>query len=67
TFRWLKLMPITAAILSLGFIFFVMLVWPFVDAWIRRRRPASELSVLVGILAVLAIIGLTTWEALVDH
>ncbi|MCA8971766.1 MAG: cytochrome bc complex cytochrome b subunit [Planctomycetes bacterium] len=67
TFRWLKLMPITAAILSLGFIFFVMLIWPFIDGWFRKRRPASELSVWIGILAVLAIIGLTVWEALVQH
>jgi quinol-cytochrome oxidoreductase complex cytochrome b subunit len=67
TFRWLKLMPATAAILSTGFIVFTMFAWPFVDAWIRRRRPGSEASVAFGVLAALAIIGLTVWEAVVAH
>jgi ubiquinol-cytochrome c reductase cytochrome b subunit/cytochrome b6 len=67
TFRWLKLMPETAAVLTMGFFVFMMVVWPFVDARLRRRRPGSELSVWVGILAVLAITGLTVWEAVVAH
>lgn len=67
TFRWLKLMPATAAILSMGFIVFLMIAWPFVDGWVRRRRPGSEFSVWVGALAALAIIGLTVWEAVVAH
>lgn len=66
-FRWLKLFPATVAVLSMGFIVFVFLFWPFVDGWIRRRRPDSELSVWIGILAVLSILGLTVWEALVAH
>ncbi|MFN7963825.1 MAG: cytochrome bc complex cytochrome b subunit, partial [Thermoanaerobaculia bacterium] len=36
-FRWLKLFSRTLAVLSTGFIVFVMLGWPFIDAWIRRR------------------------------
>jgi quinol-cytochrome oxidoreductase complex cytochrome b subunit len=67
TFRWLKLMPEMAAILTMGFLVFMMVVWPFVDARIRRRRPDSEVSVWVGVLAVLAITGLTVWEAVVAH
>jgi quinol-cytochrome oxidoreductase complex cytochrome b subunit len=67
SFRWLKLMPATAAILSTGFIVFVMFAWPFIDGWIRRRRPGSEASVWVGTLAVLVIIGFTVWEAVVAH
>jgi quinol-cytochrome oxidoreductase complex cytochrome b subunit len=66
-FRWLKLFPGAFAILSSGFIVFVMFLWPFVDAFVRRRRPASEFSVWLGILAVLTIIGLTVWEAVVAH
>jgi quinol-cytochrome oxidoreductase complex cytochrome b subunit len=66
-FRWLKLFSATAAILSTGFIVFVMFCWPFIDGWIRRRRPASEASVWIGIAAVLGIIGLTVWEAAVPH
>ncbi len=66
-FRWLKLFSGTVAVLSMGFITFVMFGWPFIDAWIRKRRPASEASVWVGVLAVVAIIGLTVWEAVVPH
>ncbi len=67
TFRWLKLMSITMAVLSMGFIVFIMFVWPFIDAWIRRRRPNSEISVWIGILGAIAIIALTVWEAAVKH
>jgi quinol-cytochrome oxidoreductase complex cytochrome b subunit len=66
-FRWLKLFSGTAAVLSTGFILFVMFLWPLIDGWIRRRTRASELSVWIGIVAVLAIIGLTVWEAAVAH
>lgn len=66
-FRWLKLFSGTAAVLSMGFITFLMFAWPFIDAAIRKRRPASEASVWVGVFAVLAIIGLTVWEAVVPH
>jgi quinol-cytochrome oxidoreductase complex cytochrome b subunit len=67
TFRWLKLFSGTFAVLSMGLIVFVMFVWPFVDALLRRTTKASETSVWIGIGGVLAIIGLTVWEALVEH
>jgi len=67
TFRWLKLFTGTAAVLSMGFIVFVMFVWPFIDGLIRRKWPKSEFSVYAGICAVLAIVGLTVWEAVVAH
>jgi len=67
TFRWLKLFSVTIAVLSMGLITFVFFIWPFVDAWIRRRWPASEFSVWVGIVGALSIIGLTVWEGLVEH
>jgi len=66
-FRWLKLFPATVAILSTGFIVFIMFAWPFIDGWFRRRRPGSELSVWVGIAGALTLIGLTVWEAVVAH
>lgn len=66
-FRWLKLFSRTTALLSAGLILFLMFCWPFVDAWIRRRRVGSEASVWIGIVAVSTIIGLTVWEALVEH
>lgn len=67
TFRWLKLFSATVAVLSMGFFVFIMFIWPFIDGWIRRRWPASEFSVFVGIGAVILIIGLTVWEAAVAH
>ena len=66
-FRWLKLFPERVAIMSTGAIVFLMFAWPWIDGAIRRRRPGSEASVFIGILAVLAIVGLTVWEALVAH
>ncbi len=44
-----------------------MAAWPFIDGYLRRKRPGSEASVFVGIVAVLAILGLTVWEAVVAH
>ncbi len=66
-FRWLKLFSGTAAVLSMGFVVFLMFAWPFIDAAIRRRSKASEASVWVGLLAACAIIALTVWEAVVEH
>lgn len=67
TFRWLKMFSGVAAVLSMGLIVFLMFVWPFIDAMLRKRRPGSEASVYIGIVAVLAIIGLTIWEGAVAH
>lgn len=67
TFRWLKLFPEQVAILTMGFVVFVMFLWPIIDGWIRRRRHGSEISMGVGIFAVFAIIALTVWEAAVAH
>jgi quinol-cytochrome oxidoreductase complex cytochrome b subunit len=67
TFRWLKLFSGTVAVLSMGFVVFVMFAWPLIDSWIRRRWPGSEFSVWFGIAAVLAILGLTVWEGAVAH
>lgn len=66
-FRWLKLFTGTAAVLSMGLIVFTMFCWPFLDALLRRWVKATELSVWIGIAAVLAIVGLTVWEAVVEH
>ncbi len=41
-FRWLKLFTGTAAVLSMGFIVFVMFAWPFIDAWIRAATPVQR-------------------------
>jgi quinol-cytochrome oxidoreductase complex cytochrome b subunit len=66
-FRWLKLFSGTAAVLSMGFIVLLMFAWPFVDAQIRRRTRFREASVWIGLAGVLAIVGLTLWEAIAPH
>jgi quinol-cytochrome oxidoreductase complex cytochrome b subunit len=67
TFRWLKLFGPTFAVLSMGFIVFVMFIWPWIDAWFRRVAGWEEASVHIGIVAVCLIIGLTVWEAVGGH
>ena len=67
TFRWLKLTGLTFAVLSTGFVGFLAAVWPFIDGWIRKKRPGSEISVGVGIAAVIILLVLTVWEAMATH
>lgn len=67
TFRWLKLFSGTAAVLSMGLIFFIMFAWPFIDGWLRKVTRIEDISVWIGIVGVFLIVGLTTWEALVAH
>ncbi|MDY7093221.1 MAG: cytochrome bc complex cytochrome b subunit [Acidobacteriota bacterium] len=66
-FRWLKLFSGTVAIVSTGFIVFIMFTWPFIDRWFRRKTRFAEASVWIGIVGALLIIALTVWEALVAH
>lgn len=66
-FRWLKLFSGTFAIVSSGFIVFLMFVWPLVDAAIRRITRWSEASFWIGIAAIAAITTFTLWEAAVSH
>ena len=35
--------------------------------WIRRRTRFSEASVWIGIVGVFLLVGLTVWEAVVEH
>jgi quinol-cytochrome oxidoreductase complex cytochrome b subunit len=67
SFRWLKLFSGTFAVLSMGFLGMIMVLWPWFDASLRRRFRFQDLSVFVGAFVALAIIALTLWEALVTH
>jgi len=67
TFRWLKLTSLTFAVLSLGFIGFVVATWPFIDAQIRKRRENSETSMIIGTVAVVVLVVFTVWETIVLH
>ena len=66
-FRWLKLFSGTAAILSMGFVVFAMVLWPFIDKALRRVTRIPTISVWIGIVAVAVLISMTLWEASVAH
>jgi quinol-cytochrome oxidoreductase complex cytochrome b subunit len=66
-FRWLKLFTGLTAVLTQGFIVFIMFAWPFIDAWLVKRFKYPEISVWIGAAGALTIMGLTMWEALVAH
>jgi predicted PurR-regulated permease PerM len=51
------------AVLSLGFAAFLFVFWPFVDRLIERVTKRN-LATPIGVIAVLAILVLTVWEAL---
>ncbi|OHB71217.1 MAG: hypothetical protein A2V70_10985 [Planctomycetes bacterium RBG_13_63_9] len=67
TFRWLKLFSITFAVLSTGLVVCVMVLWPWIDAVIRRVTRWKDASVWIGAAVVLTIVALTIWEAVVTH
>ena len=63
-FRWLKLMTDTQAVMTQGVFMAFIVIWPFIDGWIRKRWSRSEISIYVGIAVILYLLGLTVWEAL---
>ncbi len=63
TFRWLKMVGLKMAVVTLGLAASVFIFWPFIDGAIRRRRPDSELSVGLGIVGVIILTVMTVWEA----
>ncbi len=67
TFRWLKLFSGTFAVLSMGLIVFVMVIWPWLDALLRRLTRREDISVWIGIVVALAMIVMTTYEGAVKH
>jgi quinol-cytochrome oxidoreductase complex cytochrome b subunit len=67
SFRWLKMFSLTFAVVSTGFIVAAMFLWPWIDALLRRITRYDDISVWIGIVAVLLLVGLTTWEALAVH
>ena len=66
-FRWLKLFTGLTAVLTQGLIVFVMFLWPFIDDWLVRKFKYADISVWIGIVGALTIMGFTLWEALVAH
>ena len=67
SFRWLKLFSLSFAVLSTGFIVGAMFLWPWIDGALRKVTGKEEISVYIGIVATLLLVGLTVWEAVVTH
>jgi quinol-cytochrome oxidoreductase complex cytochrome b subunit len=67
SFRWLKLFSLSFAVLSTGFIVAAMFLWPWIDAVLRKLTKNEDVSVYIGIVATLLLVGLTVWEAVVAH
>ena len=63
-FRWLKLMSDRAAVITQGLFVGIIMIWPFIDGWIRKRRPDSEVSIAFGAAGMTLLLVLTIWEAL---
>lgn len=63
-FRWLKLMPDYAAVITQGVFIGLIVFWPLVDGWVRKRRPGSEASIWIGAGTVSFLLFLTVWEAI---
>jgi quinol-cytochrome oxidoreductase complex cytochrome b subunit len=63
TFRWLKLAGLTPAILSLGLGAVGFVFWPLIEKWISRYTK-RDVTIPLGVIAVLGILALTLWEAL---
>ncbi len=62
TFRWLKLVGLTTAIVTTGLAGAGFVLWPFVDQQLRRRIKV-DLAIPIGIAGVLSVLILTVWEA----
>jgi quinol-cytochrome oxidoreductase complex cytochrome b subunit len=67
SFRWLKLFSLSFAVISTGFIVAAMFLWPWIDSLLMRLFRSKEVSTYIGIVGALLLIGLTVWEAVVEH
>ena len=62
-FRWLKLMTDQAAVITQGIFVGLIVCWPLIDGWIRKRNPNSEISMAFGAAGMSLLIIFTIWEA----
>lgn len=58
---------LTFAVLSTGFIVAAMFLWPWIDGWLTRVTKKPDVSVYIGIVATMLLIGLTIVEAVLEH
>lgn len=63
-FRWLKLFPFQVGIVSALFVVLIMFAWPWIDQMIEQRAKGKDISVYIGIMAVIAMTVLIIIEGL---
>ncbi len=51
----------------MGFVVGALIVWPWIDAAIRRWAKWQEAGTWVSVITALTIIVMTVWEAVVKH
>ena len=66
-FRWLKLFSFETGIIGAILVVLLMFAWPWVDAALERRAPGREISVYVGVLAVVTMTIFLILEGLSGH
>jgi quinol-cytochrome oxidoreductase complex cytochrome b subunit len=62
-FGFLKLLPEMLGMAALGLFVAVLIFWPWADRLLARISPRLELSVVLGTVTGLTIVGLTLWQA----
>lgn len=65
SFRLLKLTSLRLNVILTGAMGGIVFFWPFIEEWISRRwRIPDEVPVTIGVLAFLAFLVMTVWEAM---
>lgn len=65
TFRWLKLTSLQVGVLGTGAAALLLVFWPFIDRLLVKKFPDKSLSVWLGVIAILILMVMTVWEAMV--
>lgn len=64
-FRLLKLTSLNVSVVLTGTLLLIVLFWPFMESWLMKRfKKIDTLSVVLGVVGVLAFLTLTVWESL---
>ena len=63
-FRWLKLTSLWVGMGGMAIGGFALVFWPFIDGALRKRRPGTEISALIGAGCYILFLTFLLWEAL---
>jgi quinol-cytochrome oxidoreductase complex cytochrome b subunit len=61
-FRWLKLFSFEAGVAGVIALVGIMFIWPFIDQGLQRLWPGRDMSVYIGMVAVVLMITFSLWE-----